>query len=68
MGAVDRQVLARGRQVLAMATWLPKVDALIEEAAAAKVAAPGLLEMREWMLYCAAENAVSAEAGAGDAA
>lgn len=59
----DPQIIARGRQALLMSIILPRVDFLIEEAARAKVGAPGLLELREWAQYNLEENAAAAEQG-----
>lgn len=58
------QAQARGRQVLLMTALIPRLDVLIEEAAIARVSAPGLLEMREWACHNLEEvAAASYEAG-----
>jgi hypothetical protein len=60
MIAVDPVVIARGRQALLMSVLLPKIDQLIDEAAAARAPAPGLIELRQWAEYCLEENADAA--------
>lgn len=45
-----RQATCRARQAMLMIQLLPRLDAIIEDAASAKVSAPGLLEIREWAL------------------
>lgn len=47
----DSQAAARGIQALAHIRILELVDKVIEEAAAARVSAPGALEIREWCLH-----------------
>jgi hypothetical protein len=42
---------ARARQVTTVARMLIYVDKLIAEAAEARIAAPGLLEMRDWLTF-----------------
>lgn len=42
---------ARARQVATVARMLVYTDKLIAEAAAARIGAPGLLELREWLAF-----------------
>lgn len=44
------QACCRARQAMLMIQLVPKLDKLLEEAASARVSAPGLLELREWAL------------------
>ncbi len=51
---------ARARQVATVARMLVYTDKLISEAADARIAAPGLLELREWLVYNLTEQAAAA--------
>ena len=59
--------VARARQAMTMIQLVPKIDKLMEEAAAARIAAPGLCELRQWAVFvieAAAEAAAEWRAAA----
>lgn len=51
----------RARQCIGVSKMLTIVDQLIEEAAEARISAPGLIETREWLVFCIESNAEQAE-------
>lgn len=51
---------ARARQVVTAARMIVAVDKLIGEAAQCRIPAPGLLELREWLVYNIEENCAAA--------
>lgn len=51
---------ARTRQVVTCARMVVAVDRLIAEAAECRIAAPGLLELREWLVYNISDNCAAA--------
>lgn len=57
------QAHARARQVLLMTVMMEKLDFLLAEAARVRIAAPGVIELREWAKFNLDENAdLAAEA------
>lgn len=51
---------ARARQVVTAARMIVAVDKLIAEAAECRISAPGLLEIRDWLVFNVEENVAAA--------
>lgn len=71
LSAVDRFIMGppggnpkkgRGRQVCTAARMIVAIDRLLSEAADCRIPAPGLLEIREWLVFNIEENCAAAAA------
>ncbi len=58
------RAVAHGRIALTMTALLPRLDALLNECAAARCSAPGILELMQWAEYSLAEVSEAAEGSA----
>lgn len=64
-GEANQQAHARARQVLLMTVILDKLDIVLQDAAKARIPAPGLIELRQWAVFNLEENAEHARQAAG---